>query len=73
MEATFGGTSLPGARKNTHLSAQDLERMGYDFCDTILDYCDPDTSKVEACMREIQDKMRKKIMKRLEMHGNVDG
>ena len=73
MEATFGGTSLTGVRKNTHLSNRDLEKMGYDFCDTILDYCDPDSSKIEACMRELQERMRKQIMKKMEMRGNVDG
>ena len=24
----------------------DFESMGYHFCDTLLDYCDPDKSKV---------------------------
>ena len=26
----------------------DLERMGYHLCDTILDFCDPDQSKVKG-------------------------
>lgn len=67
MEATFGGTSLAGERKDTHLSTKDLEKMGYHFCDTLLDYCDPDSSKVEACMRELQDKMRRQILRRLQL------
>ncbi|XP_078493257.1 uncharacterized protein LOC100183529 isoform X4 [Ciona intestinalis] len=67
MEATFGGASLPGKRKDTHLSTRDLEMMGYYFCDTLLDYCDPDPSKVNACLKELQDRMRKQIMRRLQM------
>jgi len=67
MEATFGGTSLPGDRKNTHLSTKDLEMMGYHFCDTLLDYCDPDTSKVDACMRELQEHLKRQILKRLQL------
>ena len=67
MEATFGGTSLSGERKNTHLSTRDLEMMGYHFCDTLLDYCDPDPSKVEACMRELQEHLKRQILKRLQL------
>lgn len=28
--------------------------MGHYFCDTILDYCDPDQSKVATALRELQ-------------------
>ena len=47
MEATFCG-SLLGGEKGLQFSTRDLEAMGYHFCDTLLDYCDPDQSKVEA-------------------------
>ena len=40
MEATFAGYN------NVHFNSRDLEDMGYHFCDTLLDYCDPDPSKV---------------------------
>lgn len=65
MEATFGGTSL-GNRKGTHFSTYDLELMGHNFCDTILDYCDPDDSKVEACLIEVQERMKKQLVRRLQ-------
>ena len=29
-----------------HFSQKDFEKMGYHFLDTLLDYCDPDTTKV---------------------------
>ena len=45
LQATFCGSSM-GKKKGLHFTAQDFEAMGYDFCDTLLDYCDPDTSKV---------------------------
>ena len=35
-----------GKKKGYHFSPRDFEEMGYDFCDTLLDYCDPDTTKV---------------------------
>lgn len=41
---TFG--LIPGKRKGTHFSTQDLEMLGAQFCDTLLDYCDPDRTKV---------------------------
>lgn len=44
LEATFAGSILNG--KSIHFNTRDLESMGYHFCDTLLDYCDPDQSKV---------------------------
>lgn len=35
-----------GNKRGTHFSTKDLESMGYHFCDSLLDYCDPDRSKV---------------------------
>nr|XP_045016012.1 cytosolic carboxypeptidase 3 [Jaculus jaculus] len=44
LEATFCGSTL-GNKRGTHFSTKDLESMGYHFCDSLLDYCDPDRSK----------------------------
>ncbi len=51
MEATFCGSSL-GRLAGTQFTTRDMETMGYHFCDTLLDYCDPDQSKVrlDSCM-----------------------
>lgn len=35
-----------GNKRGTHFGTKDLESMGYHFCDSLLDYCDPDRSKV---------------------------
>ena len=40
-----------GKRKGTHFSTKDLEMLGAHFCDTILDYCDPNRTKV-GCLFE---------------------
>jgi len=45
MEASFGGSTL-GGRAGTHFTTQDYEQMGRHFCETLLDYCDQDPSKV---------------------------
>lgn len=39
-----------GDRRGTHFSTGDLKSIGYCFCDTLLDYCDPDPSKVRRKM-----------------------
>ncbi|KAK3593957.1 hypothetical protein CHS0354_040690 [Potamilus streckersoni] len=57
MEATFCGSTL-GKNKNCHYSVADYESLGYHFCDTLLDYCDPDTTKLEENLKiEIRDRM----------------
>ena len=35
-----------------------LQKVGHHFCDTILDYCDPDQSAVNAAYREIEVGLR---------------
>jgi hypothetical protein len=45
MEATFSGSTL-NQKAGFHFSIKDLEQVAYDFCDSILDYCDPDQTKV---------------------------
>ena len=46
LEATFCGSQLPGRLRGTQFSVGELEAMGCHFCDTLLDYCDPDPTKV---------------------------
>ena len=45
MEATFCG-SLLGKQSGHHFNTADLETMGRHLCDTLLEYCDPDRTKV---------------------------
>ena len=45
MESTFCGSVL-GHLAGLQFRSVDLERMGYNLCDTILDFCDPDKTKV---------------------------
>ncbi|XP_061420784.1 cytosolic carboxypeptidase 2-like isoform X1 [Lethenteron reissneri] len=55
LETTFAGSTL-GERKGTHFSVEDLKSVGYQLCDTLLDYCDPDQAKVELCEREVMER-----------------
>ncbi|XP_053513039.1 cytosolic carboxypeptidase 3 isoform X4 [Artibeus jamaicensis] len=59
MEATFCGSTL-GNKRGTHFNTKDLEAMGYHFCDSLLDYCDPDRSKYYQCLKELEE-MQKHI------------
>ena len=52
MEASFCGADF-GRRAERHFTVVQLEEMGHYFCDTILDYCDPDQTKVQNTLREL--------------------
>lgn len=45
LEATFNGSTL-NQKNGYHFNSKDLENLAYSFCDSILDYCDPDQTKV---------------------------
>ncbi|XP_054548661.1 cytosolic carboxypeptidase 3 isoform X3 [Talpa occidentalis] len=54
MEATFCGSTL-GNKRGTHFNTKDLESMGYHFCDSLLDFCDPDRTKYYQCLKELEE------------------
>ncbi|CAB1415942.1 unnamed protein product [Pleuronectes platessa] len=64
MEATFGGSTL-GDRGGTHFTTRDLKSMGFSFCDTLLDFCDPDPTKTTYCLTELAALLRKDARERL--------
>ncbi|CAI9591245.1 unnamed protein product, partial [Staurois parvus] len=68
MESTFGGSTL-GDRKGTHFTTNDLKSMGHHFCDTLLDYCDPDSTKVKVCLSELQTIVQEEIKEKLKQLG----
>lgn len=57
LEASFGGSTL-GNRVGTHLGRRDLENMGKHICDTLMDYYDPDPSKLIYCQNEILNQLK---------------
>ena len=61
VEATFAG-STQGKLNGIQFSTAHLEDMGYHLCDTLLDYCDPDQSKTESIMRELEEDYRKSVL-----------
>ncbi|XP_035110576.1 cytosolic carboxypeptidase 3 isoform X4 [Callithrix jacchus] len=64
MEATFCGSTL-GNKRGTHFSTKDLESMGYHFCDSLLDYCDPDRTKYYRCLKELEEMERHIALERV--------
>ncbi|KAK9303389.1 hypothetical protein QLX08_004884 [Tetragonisca angustula] len=60
MEASMGGTKI-GSRSGTHFSTQDYEQIGKVFCETLLDFFDPDP---------VKEKLRSKIITRLMKGGS---
>eukprot|EP00795_Rhopilema_esculentum_P011655 gene11655-21902_t len=71
MEASFCGSSL-GKRKGHHFSVADYESMAYEFCDTLLDYCDPDQTKFYYILSEIEGCIRKAILDKLNTDDVID-
>ncbi|KAL0226593.1 hypothetical protein P9112_013917 [Eukaryota sp. TZLM1-RC] len=53
LEASFCGASM-GDVSGYHFTRQHLKDIGRLFCDSILDYCDPDQSKVIGIRRELE-------------------
>ncbi|XP_067848292.1 uncharacterized protein [Heptranchias perlo] len=66
LEATFCGSTL-GNRKNIHFNVNDLELVGFQFCDTLLDYCDPDPSKYIQCTKQLQNQIKEDIASKMEI------
>ncbi|CAM5084232.1 unnamed protein product [Natator depressus] len=60
LEATFCGSKL-GNRGGTHFHTEDLESIGYHFCDALLDYCDPDKSKYYLCLKELEEMAKQEV------------
>ncbi|KAK5622264.1 Cytosolic carboxypeptidase 2 [Crenichthys baileyi] len=72
MEATFGGSTLDD-RGGTHFTTGDLKSMGFYFCDTLLDFCDPDQSKVQYCLTEVSALLRKEIKRKMSKNLVTNG
>ncbi|XP_064423134.1 cytosolic carboxypeptidase 2 [Latimeria chalumnae] len=68
MESTFSGSTL-GRKKGTHFTTQDLKSLGYHFCDTLLDFCDPDSSKFMKCLSELHETIQQELRLKLEKLG----
>ncbi|XP_070555689.1 cytosolic carboxypeptidase 2-like isoform X3 [Ptychodera flava] len=69
MEATFCGSSM-GNKANYHFSTRDYEAMGYHFCDSLLDYCDPDNSKSAQILCALEERVRQEILAHLRLVGS---
>ncbi|CAL1533712.1 unnamed protein product [Lymnaea stagnalis] len=68
MEATFCGSSL-GRKKGFHFNQRDFEMMGYHFCDTLLDYCDPDNTKYNKILDDLKEKHQMMVLAKLAEKG----
>ncbi|XP_059844075.1 cytosolic carboxypeptidase 3-like [Hypanus sabinus] len=68
LETTFCGSTL-GNKRNTHFNVRDLEVMGFHFCDTLLDYCDPDQSKYTQCINQLKNQMKEDIAAKMGIPG----
>ncbi|CAF2542920.1 unnamed protein product [Rotaria sp. Silwood2] len=68
LEATFCGSTLQD-RAGHQFTTEDLESIGYHFLDSLLDYCDPDHSKRNRILNELEDNLRHTIQMKLLSRG----
>jgi cytosolic carboxypeptidase protein 2/3 len=68
LEATFAGATL-GPKAGYHFTTKDFEQIGVEFCDSILDYCDPDQTKCRILYRQIEQSIKDLVRKKLEQRG----
>lgn len=53
LEASFCGADQ-GKFADYHFNTDLYQEVGHRFCDTILDFCDPDQVKVKAVLEELE-------------------
>jgi len=53
IEASFCGADFE-RYANCHFNREMLEELGYQFCETIYDFCNPDQSKIKKAMEELE-------------------
>ena len=53
LEASFCGADQ-GKFADYHFNVELLQEVGHRFCDTILDFCDPDQAKVRHVLEELE-------------------
>ncbi|KAF5401936.1 Cytosolic carboxypeptidase 2 [Paragonimus heterotremus] len=67
LEATFCGNAGNEEYENYHFNTWDYDNIGRQFCDTLLDFCDPDQSKCEYILTELKTSARlRKLSKRTD-------
>ncbi|CAF5189687.1 unnamed protein product, partial [Rotaria magnacalcarata] len=65
---TFCG-STQRDRASHQFNTRDLESIGYHFLDSLLDYCDPDHTKRNRLLNELEDNLRRNIQMKLLSRG----
>lgn len=53
LESSFCGANF-GKHVDFHFNPEHLQEIGHDFCDAILDFCDPDQIKVRVVTEELE-------------------
>jgi len=53
LEASFAGPAM-GAEVGLHYGIERLEEMGHAFCEAMLHYCDPDPTRMQQLLRDLE-------------------
>ena len=68
MESTFCGSNL-GSGKSYHFSTYDLEVLGYELLDTLLDFSDPNAVKYAKILYQLEFELKVEIMRKWAAKG----
>ena len=71
LEASFCGPDQ-GRYADYHFNIEILEEVGHKFCETILDFCDPDQIKVKQVLEEFEVMLPKASDSESDMESEPD-
>ncbi|XP_008109004.1 cytosolic carboxypeptidase 3 isoform X3 [Anolis carolinensis] len=57
LEVTFCGSKL-GNTHGKHFTTKDLESIGYNFCDSLLDFCTKNKDKYNEYLKELEEMVK---------------
>ena len=69
MESTFCGSNVGGAVNSYHFTTYDLEVLGYELLDTLLDFSDPNPVKYAKILYQLELDLKLEIMKKWAAKG----
>ena len=71
LESSFCGADY-GKYADFHFNTEILQEVGYKFCETIIDFCDPDLVKVKDVLEQLEIMFPKNMEEESDDGSNAD-
>ncbi len=71
LEASFCGADY-GKYADFHFNTDLMQEVGYSFCETIIDFCDPDQVKVKDVLEQLEIMFPKNLDDESDEGSNAD-